>query len=281
MAPQLSGNNCTMPVKGKPVLTQRYKHYDYNIQSFDSLEKMINTYRAPDIWGLAPNGWSGFLRKEAVKMFIAVTDDNSMMTGPQFDFMLRVLDQGQFGDAKKRNYIFHSIIGIKANNPVTKPWLPADGMQRMKCGVDAENWGEEYQALSILTGGLRFPICEWANFSGIFQEITKGVEEGTKLACEILVPDPPDPMKYVIDYDTMRVDYTPSAPIGAPDIPFHLVMAAGLCAPDAFYLTADKGRLVLCPDACAKVQADNAAKMQVLYGCNLIGGARAPQYDPR
>ena len=46
-----------------------------------------------------------------------------------------------------------------------------------KCtkGGGAVNIGLEYQRLSVRTGGLRFPICEYQSFDAVFKNVAEGV----------------------------------------------------------------------------------------------------------
>jgi len=261
----LSGHMCNPPPL-VPVNTKRYYHYDFNIQSTDSFRKLLMTYNMPDKHNIAPMGWAGYLRKDSVKMFVEITDDKSDMNEVQFDTSLLALQPALFGTAKKRNYIWHTIAGLDRNNPATKPWGPKDPEVAGRCLPGAVNNGIEYQRLSILTGGLRFPICEWANFDSVFQEIAKGVVQGSKVACEMEMPKPP--MGQEIDPDTLVVEYTPSK--GGMPLDFAQVLSANDCMPNTFYRAGD--RIILCPDACAKVQMDDMAKLRVLFDCQAPPG---------
>src|SRR4029079_11533805 len=104
-------------------------------------------------------------------------DDNDKETdgiaaAATFDAELLALDPAQFGDANKRNYVWHSIVGLTENNPPTAAYGPNDPMVNTYCS-GAVAPGNGYQALSILTGGLRYPVCENASFDVVFQEIAK------------------------------------------------------------------------------------------------------------
>lgn len=257
----LSGNPTCTPPPAVPVNTTKFFHYDYDIQSTDSLTKALATYNLADSHGLAPMGWSQWLRTEAVKIFVEITDDQSTLAAANFDSMLLAKTPAMFGNVNMRNYIFHSIIGVANNNPVTKPWLPSDPVQTTKCGAGAVNTGPQYQDLSKLTGGLRFPICQYANFDGVFQEIAKGVVQGAQVACEFKVPDPP--AGQMVNLDTVVVDYTPSG--GGANQTFTQVPNAAACTSGSFYI--DMGKIVLCPQTCTTVKGDVMAKVKVLFDC--------------
>ncbi|MEZ4224385.1 MAG: hypothetical protein R3B13_25775 [Polyangiaceae bacterium] len=258
----------------------RFYHYDRNVASHNSLCLILDTYEVNDTHGLSGGGWKNWLRTEALKTFVEITDDgvscnssksgnnysdgnnqaSGITSGDAFDTDLLALDPTQFGTAADRNYVFHSILGIKANTPSTKAYDPTDPFVIPECptGVDP---GTGYQQLSIKTGGLRFPVCEGTGFDAVFQKIAEGVIKGAQVACEIDVPQPPPGEE--IDLSSIRMKYTPSG--GGADVIFEQVPNAGACKANAFYIEADK--LKLCPQSCTTVQADNGAKLQTLFGC--------------
>ncbi|MSP63664.1 MAG: hypothetical protein EXR72_25630 [Myxococcales bacterium] len=257
----LSGHTCNPPPL-VPVNTKIYFHYNTEIASTDSFKKIIATYNVPDLDGNPPAGWSSYLRKDSFKAFIEITDDGSTITAAAFEPMLFALQPALFGDMKKRNYSWHTIAGLKENMPPQKPWGPKDPIQANKCtlGGGAVNNGIEHQTLRIATGGLRFPICEWASFDGVFQEVAAGIVQGASVSCDFPIPMPPDMQQ--IDFDTVLLEYTPGK--GAPE-DFLQVADLGKCAPNSFYLTGSK--IVLCPETCTKVQKDYMAKFRVLFDC--------------
>lgn len=281
VGPPLGGTNCPVAANVAPVNNPPlFYHYDNNdVESHDSWCKMINWYDKPDRYGLAPTGWREWLRPESYKAFVEITDDGVGCTAgtwtyqdmddiamgqtaaQQFDADLLARDPAMFGTAADRNYIWYSILGMPPNpaNP-TKAWDPTEAMTTGLCpsGIDP---GTGYQALSILTGGLRFPVCEGAGFDVVFQEIAKGVIKGAKVSCEFDVP--PAPPGKEIDLNTVEIEYTP----GGGGIPgkFSQVSSAAQCKPNAFYIEA--GKIKLCPDTCTLVENDTAAKVQILFGC--------------
>jgi hypothetical protein len=269
------------PGQNPPVFYQ----YSVTIGSHNSLCQLLNTYdgTTPDQDGYAPNGWKDWLRKDALKVFVEITDDgiscssggvtyndgDNVNTGvtvaDTFDTNLLAKDPDQFGDANARNYIWHSIIGVKENDPPTAPYLPADPIIGTKCvlnGTTSPGPGTGYQALSIKTGGLRFPICQNASFDVVFQEIAKGVIEGAQVACEFPLPKPPDGQ--MLDLDTVVVEYTAGG-MGAP-ANFKQVKTPAECTADSFYIESEI--IKLCPDSCAVVQKDDKAKLAILFGCD-------------
>ncbi|HET6584332.1 MAG TPA: hypothetical protein VFG69_12810, partial [Nannocystaceae bacterium] len=94
-------------------------------------------------------------------------------------------------------------------------------------------------------------------------QIAEGVVENTPVACSFAIPDPPP--GETIDPDTIEIDYLPGG-VG-PAESFHQVVDLTECAADAFYI--ENATIFLCPDACALVQADAAAQLDVRFGCDV------------
>ncbi len=284
----LQDNNAA-PVNNPP----RFYHYSIEIKATDSWCKLLNGFDGTlaDEYGQQPAGWSAWLRPEAAKLFVEISDSRinclygttDLDEGPSspnpsdipvgeqaasdFDSLLLGLSPTHFGDVSNRNYIWYTIAGLEAKdaqNP-TDPWLPTDPITVVKCTGDASPVSPAigYQALSVLTGGLRFPICEWTHFDVIFQILAQGVIAGATVKCEFDIPDPP--VGETLDLDTVVVQYTPGGS-GTPEI-FYQVSGLSECAADRFYIEDDK--IKLCPEACTEVQADPAAKIDVLYGCEV------------
>jgi hypothetical protein len=276
----LSTTDCN-PVPAKPGQNPPiFYQYSIPIASRDSWCQALKSYDGTlvDQFGLGPGGWKTWLRKEALKVFVEITDDRvncsyggktyndgntaagGMTAAEAFDASLLALDPEQFGTAMQRNYVWHSLIGLKENNPATKEYDPGDPVVTGVCKT-AVNSGPGYQVLSQMTGGLRFPICQYMSFDVVFQAIAKGVIEGAKVACEFPVPEPPS--GETLDLSTVVLQYTPMG-MGDPQL-MKQVTSAAECKPSSFYI--ENGTIKLCPDTCATVQADDKAKINILFGC--------------
>lgn len=249
----------------------KFYHYSVEVESTDSFSifqrAMDGTLK--DQFNLAMGaGVKSWLRTDSLKVFIEITDDNSDSTHTNFDSTLLTKWPTYFGSVAARNYVFYSIVGLKENNPRTKPWAPMDPIQTALCtnGGGAVANGIEYQKLSVLTGGLRFPICEHASFDAVFNSVAMGVISGAKVACEFPVPAAPAGQK--IDPDSIIVEYTPMG-TGTPK-QFKQVAGAGVCQPDSFYIEGTK--IKMCPDACTQVQQDSKAKVNVVFDCLSVIG---------
>ena len=126
--------------------------------------------------------------------------------------------------------------------------------------------GPNYQWLSNMTGGLKFPVCEGNGFDVVFQEIAKGVIKGATLACEFAMPEPPTGQE--LDPDTLTIEFTPQ---GGSKQTFTKVGSAAECKAGAFYVDVDKVKL--CPETCTTVQNNDNATLQVLALCKSQGPA--------
>jgi hypothetical protein len=269
----LAGNatcSTTAPINpAQPQNTARFFHYSTEVRSTDSYTVILNTYNAPDEFNLAPNGWSQWLRPNAIKTFIEITDDNSGTTETSFDSSLLALSPTQFGTAAQRKYVFHAICGVVENTPATAAWPPTAPVQTNRCmtnGAGSENASSVHQRLAILTGGLRFPICQYTNFDTVFQAVAAGVVSGSQISCDFPVPKPPPMKEYILS--TAQLEYFPGN--GGPSRILQQVPNAGACTPNSFYLQNE--RVYLCGTTCTEVQADQGARVEFLLECNEIIG---------
>lgn len=168
-----------------------------------------------------------------------------------------------FGTAARRNYVFHSIVGLSGYDPVdtSRPHPPEAPIVTTQCTPSSVAPATGYQALSKLTGGLRFPTCG-LNYTAMFQAMARGVIDKATLPCDYAFPE--DPVGGRIDPSTALVRYES----GAAAKEFGPVPDVGACAADKFYIDkADNDRIKLCPDACNLVQDDAAGKVKVLFSC--------------
>jgi hypothetical protein len=261
------------------------------LDSYDTSDPISSNGRAG--WTpVAPNGWKDFVRADAYKVFIAITDDEPTATGSlscpgatsnlagatAFDMALRALDPAQFQTATgERNYVWYSIVGM--HGTVDVPLLPTDPVGTQCCRAngnpqtncqgttgsqfsDSAFPGVGYQELSIMTGGLRYPSCYTASFDSIFNKIAEGVIEGASVSC---VYDVPTPDSGIVDFDQTKVSYLPSA---AAAVPLSRFGSDVECASsEGFYFSPDNTKINLCPATCTTVQADIGAKVAIDFGC--------------
>jgi hypothetical protein len=134
------------------------------------------------------------LRVEAFKRFIMITDDRPdctftdaggqslgfddaaltpAQTAADFDAALLALSPEQFGTTAERRYDWHSVVGL-APTEDGQPWQPDAPLVADAC-PQADAPGLGYQALSTLTGGLRFPSCQPQDLIVIFEHVAEGI----------------------------------------------------------------------------------------------------------
>lgn len=264
----LSGTNCN-PIPTQPVNTTNFFHYDISISSTDSLRKIISTYNMPDAHGFAPNGWQEWLRPDAFKVFVEITDDEpSGLTAITFEEQLFALS-GQFGRPGARNYIFHSIIGVAENNQMA--FTPDQPINTQRCPFGV-NTGDEYQRLSIATGGLRYSICNLSSYDVVFRAVANGIIEQAKIGCEIQFPDVPDGV--AVDTDTMILQWTP-----LQNGPSELITKteSASCTDSNFYVSNNAARL--CPSLCMEVENSTEGHLEILAGCKAPTEECVPTSD--
>jgi hypothetical protein len=203
------------------------------------------------------------------------SDTSGMYQAKQFDDVLLKLSPDQFMAGEGgRNYIWHSIISMPFKpGMMDAPYEPSEAAAATANCASGANPGRAYDGLSRLTGGLRYPVCaadqaagmnNTAGFTAIFKRIAQGVVEGTKVACDFAIPKAPDGK--TLDRSTVEVVY--SQPDHEP-ISFRQVQDIESCKGQSgsFYFKGET--IALCSDTCARVQADDSAKVDVRFGCSL------------
>jgi len=182
------------------------------------------------------------------------------MSAATFVAELQAMAPEHFGtDPAAPNLVFHSIIGVGEKATATDPYLPTEPVTDTRCpSVTSE--GRAYQELSILSGGLRFPLCGFDAYDVVFRKISEDVVTHTVIACDFAIPAPPAGKE--IEPDKVAVNT-----LAGNGTEQELLQARTPtdCGPDAFYIEA--GRIVLCPEACGIVQADDQARVDVLFTC--------------
>ncbi|MCA9601892.1 MAG: hypothetical protein R3A78_11685 [Polyangiales bacterium] len=273
-------------VPSMPVNTAKFFHHSQTIGSNDAFCRLLDSYNKADAFNLQPNGYKDVLRPDAFKFILVITDDrvncgfggntysdlDTVVGGTNvaasFDTALRALSPSDFGvDAEHRNYSFWSIV---AQAPYMStgmgdyglPVPPSEASTTDVCTPDAQQSGTGYQALSMLTGGYRFPSCGLA-YSPIFSLMAQGVIEVAQVGCDFAVPDPPDGEH--LDLSTVQVKYSSGDTLIGK---YNQVANEAACTPEAFYIE-NETTIKLCPDLCNVVQADENANVNVLFGCAI------------
>jgi hypothetical protein len=266
----LSGlGDCTNAAQ--PVFSESFRQYSTKLESTDSFDVLLETYAPPfpsdreERYDQAPLGWSDWLRPGAKKVFLEMTDDDEDMPIADFVAALVSLAPEHFGsDPAAPTFVFHSIIGVAETAIPAAAYLPDEPVQPETCtgnDNDVQNAGESYQELSRLTGGLRFPLCQFDAYDVVFQRIAEDVVQTREIACDFPVPEAPPGL--VSDPENVAISY--AAGDGAASVKFGQAPTLADCQPDAFYIA--DGRLNLCPVTCSAVRDNPRASLTVLMTC--------------
>lgn len=259
----LSGNPTCAPPPASPTNGPRFFHYSTEIGSTNSLRRIIASYNAPGTEGTGPMGWSGWLRDNAYRTFVEITDDNETgITAAQFEQQLTALMPARFGTVQNRNYVFHSIVGVAAKANPSEAYQPNEAVVNSKC-MSAVNPGMTYQDLSRATGGLRFQMCEPNRYDTVFRQVAQGVIASAQVSCDFTIPPLPGGFTAA---NRIFVTYTPGN--GGAQEQFTQVANAGACAANSFYVL--NGRVIFCPQTCTAVRMDPMARVAVRFTCELM-----------
>ena len=231
----LAGANCA---DNPPT----FHHVNQDVQSTDSFKLILSTY---------DQSWKNYLRQDATKVFIEVSDDASDMPYTQFDAaLLAKQPAGMFGTATARNYVFHSII----SKPFADP-IPSNNICNGAAGRSVD-----YQQLSKLTGGIIDEVCK-TDYSGVLNNIAKGITD--RLGCELKYPSSAesDPTK-------LAVTITPKGAAAQTLTQVTDVSKCGTIA-NAWYYdnAAAPTKIILCPSTCTAANATADTKVEALVGC--------------
>lgn len=251
----------------EPVFGERFFQYSVEVGSRNSFDILLDTYAPPfnrnarEEFDKAPMGWSAWLRPGAKKVFVEITDDDENADVSEFLLALRDLSPANFGtDPNNLSFVWHSIVGVVQKAQPAEPYLASEPIERDECD-HVKNAGEAYQELSRLTGGLRFPICQFESYGTVFRVIAEDVAKSGDVACDFEVPPPPQGQ--TLNLATVAVSYTPGN--GSAAQVFTQAASETACKGDAFY--AAGGRLYLCPQTCASVRTDATAKLDIVFTC--------------
>lgn len=275
----LSGHSCA-PAPADPVNTDNFKQYPIYVGSHDAYARILTDFAPGDAHNTAPQGgtvpvdgagqpygYGQWLREDALKVFLLITDDDSIGSSPStasaFDTALLALSPTHFGTAAERNYTFHTINGMKGKGATSEPWLPTDPVETKLCGAGSDGAATEYQKLAITTEGLRFPLCNNDNFDAVFQAMAVNVTEGVTLDCSYA---PPAPAQGDLDFSRVVAYYTEGA---SGDInQLNRVDDLASCAADSYYVASN--RFTLCPTTCDTVKADATGSLDFHIACSQI-----------
>ncbi|MEZ4460263.1 MAG: hypothetical protein R3E66_11160 [bacterium] len=255
----LSNSTCD-PVPAQPANSERFFHYDREISSGDSFREVLSTYNQRDPNGFAPSGWSAWLRDDAFKVFIEISDDEpDSPSAESFDSSLLSLTPPKFGTPGNRNYVWHSIVGIYPKETTTSAYTANEPLQPLQCQT-AEKPGLEYQKLSVVTGGLRYPVCSFETYDSVFNAAAVRTIEDADIDCSLRLPIAPSGKRLNLEKSALQLRDDSGIQRTITRVP-----DAGGCAPDAFFVTSES--IELCPQLCRTVEGLEKGSLTVFSDC--------------
>ncbi|UJR84765.1 hypothetical protein [Sandaracinus amylolyticus] len=231
-----------------------------------AIHESVGSHDAPDLVLEHYPDYRDFLRVEAAKVFLWITDDEAdEYTADEFRAALADLEPaGMF-----ERTIHDAIVGFYGDAPAD--WSDED---TGTCDTLA-NVGTTYLRLAACltdddapiagcTSGSRGRVCE-TDWTVIFEDIARGVVAGVPVVCEFEVPDPPEGL--TLDLDAIGVTYRSGDAVRAE---LTRVDGAGACTASGWYFDDPVAptTMSLCPDVCRTVQADPDARLDVALGCD-------------
>jgi hypothetical protein len=257
---------------GRPGPTERFFHYDIEINSTDALNLIVETFDTPDpLYGASAGGWSEWLRDGSRAIFLLFTDDNALDNGRDFRRRLMSRAPEHFGtDVDRPQFVFHSIIGVAEREPAGTAYAPDEPLVTERCeknGEVAPSTGPVYQELSRLTGGLRYPLCALDDYGAIFEGIAFDGLERSGLACSFPLPAAPAGKRL----DTQRIALV-RGDVADQDARIDRVEAVDACQANAFYV--DGEQIELCPELCDQLAELPTTTVSVEFDCDSFVDVR-------
>lgn len=274
----------------------RFLQSSIDILSTQPLEQLLGTlgqtigYREGEQRGGPP--WAHFLRAEATKTIVVVTDDNARMVlrdasgayvaatpttgdpavtadffeaypGGPSPFNSTVLPEGILHPRWDRLFEGYTFAGIYGWGSEDDPSVRC----RYPDGTQPTSAGQTYTELVRRTGGVRAPICSgaaaWAPF---FDAVARTVERASRIDCAIDIPPPPAGSFFDRDRINVLVD------LGEGTVRVGKVPDAAACDDrGGWYYDDDASptEVNLCPATCEALQAapGESRRVDVQFGC--------------
>ena len=257
----------------------RFFHSSIDILSTQPLEQILGTlgqttgYTAADSRGGEP--WRDWLRADASKTFVVVTDDNARLSAFNFEQF-----RGPAPATEWRNPATTSTSLFLPPGILEPEWgglfdgYKFSGIYGWNCGAAADP-GATYTELVTSTGGVRADICAppstWGTF---FESIATEVVRATRVSCDLAIPETPAGLMF----SPSRVNVEVRSGGGATLLRRTVGGLAGCAStPNGWYYDDDTTptRVILCPAACDLAQGASGAddtSVQVQFGCESIFG---------
>ncbi len=215
-----------------------------DVQSHDAFQRALQ--RLPD--------FRSFLRTDATMHFVFVTDDESATTASSFLANMQT--------ALGKEFVAHVIVSPPGSTHCGGPALLCGGCTG-PYGSGAAN-GQQYWDIAAATAGLQLNICS-ADWTSVFDALLTAVAVPMPIPCRFAIPDPPAGMTF--DRDRVNVVYTPGGSTTGETIP------RSDCSSGLGWRYDDPSaptEILLCPDACTRVEGDPTGSVQISLGCQTV-----------
>ena len=269
------------PLAGDPSCGDgpRFFQSSIDVLSTQPLEQFLGTlgqtagYRAGDNRGGDP--WHPFLRPEATKTIVIVTDDNARLNADRFERFAGgsnpwnsttlppgILDASWGGLFD--GYVFDSIYGWgSATDPMVRCDYPGGG--------NPPSSGPTYTDLVARTSGVRAQICVGATgWSSFFNSVATAVVSTSRIACSLTIPPPP----VGLVFDPTKVNVIVEGAMTSTAL--RKVTGPAACAAGGWHYDneAMPTQVVLCPTSCtdaqARADAEGSVGVTVQLGCDTL-----------
>jgi hypothetical protein len=219
-----------------------FLHVDQEVDSNNALELMIDTFPR----------YRSTLRPEAQKHLVVVTDDESDLSAAEARAGLLALEPPTF-----EGFTFHGIYAFTEGE--------GDHCEELSSGE-----GVQYRELVAETAGVSGDLC-LQDFAPVFDALAQAVVGRARLACQYTIPAAPTGT--VFDPTRTNVLYSSSA-IGTFGMARATSRSACSTAPEGWAWhyddEASPSSISLCPNACATIRSDPAARVDVEFGCPTV-----------
>lgn len=218
----------------------RFLHIDEVVNSDDALEKILTT----------ANGWRSFLREDATRHVVVVSDDDSAMPAINFYSKFSTLLPGD------GSFIFHGI--VSALDPDSEC-----GSDPACCDLTADE-GTVYLQLIAKTGGVFGDLCD-QDFAPVFAALAAYIADTAPIGCAwTLPPSNEDPYDYAATVVRVTLDgdaFADATQVAGP----------AACPPGVFAWYFDNpqapAQLHACPWTCDQLTAAPAASVTIELPC--------------
>ena len=289
VSPDTSSGRTRYPVCVPPPLagdsacgnSARFFHSNVDIRSTQPLEQLLGTLGQTTGYALGdPRGgepWRNFLRADATKTIVIVSDDDSRFSAADFLHFAGGPNPGNVNVTLPPGLLDPSWSGLFANLTVDGlyGWGSDTDPTRLCAYPDGShpaNPGLVYTTLVTSTMGVRAHICDGATaWTPFFDSVASAVEHASRIACDVAIPMPPDGS--VVDPTRINVVLN-----GATRTLLGNVANAAACsASGGWYYDNNTSptRVILCPSSCDRAQSElrvTGRGIEVQFGCTTIPG---------